>query len=218
MLPFLVVYLHEVRGFALSDVGCCSRWRRWSASWWSAAGTVIDRLGARVVVVVRSRSRSRPTCCSPSPTNPPGDDRRHAARRGVRRLLARLAGLIATAVPSELRQRYFGVNLTLLILGIGIGGLIAGFFVDVDSLATFQTIYLVDAVSYLPALFLLLVPLRHVAGRPEHFGDSAPPQEGYLAVYPTAGGRLAAGAELRVVVRRLLAAQRRHAAAYARSV
>ena len=39
---------------------------------------------------------------------------------------------IAAVIPSELRQRYFGVNFTLLNLGIGIGGLAAGMFVRVD--------------------------------------------------------------------------------------
>ena len=73
--------------------------------------------------------------------------------------------LVASVVPVELRQRYFGVNFTLLNLGIGIGGIVGGVFVDVERLVTFQTIYLADAISYLPALFLLLVPLRHVAGR-----------------------------------------------------
>ena len=46
--------------------------------------------------------------------------------------------LIATVVPVELRQRYFGVNFTLLNLGIGIGGIVGGMLVDVERLATFQ--------------------------------------------------------------------------------
>jgi MFS family permease len=74
--------------------------------------------------------------------------------------------LIAAVVPAGLRQRYFGVNFTLLNLGIGIGGIVGGLLVDVDRAVTFQAIYLADAVSYVPALFLLTVPLRHVAGRP----------------------------------------------------
>ena len=89
--------------------------------------------------------------------------------------------LIATVIPSELRQRYFGVNFTLLNLGIGIGGLVAGMVVRVDDVATFQLIYLGDALSYLPALFLMLVPLRHVAGRVEHH-DEAKAKVGYLDV------------------------------------
>ena len=78
---------------------------------------------------------------------------------------------IAAVIPSELRQRYFGVNFTLLNLGIGIGGLVAGMVVRVDDVATFQAIYLGDALSYLPALFLMIVPLRHVAGRVEHHDE-----------------------------------------------
>lgn len=94
--------------------------------------------------------------------------------------------LIATVVPVELRQRYFGVNFTLLNLGIGIGGIVGGIVVDVERLASFQAIYLADAVSYLPALFLLLVPLRHVAGRPDHpatdGGEVSRARVGYLEV------------------------------------
>ena len=73
--------------------------------------------------------------------------------------------LVASVIPPHLRQRYFGVNFTLLNLGIGIGGVVGGLFVDVADVATFQAIYLADAASYLPALLLLLGPLRHVAGR-----------------------------------------------------
>ena len=73
--------------------------------------------------------------------------------------------LVASVDPAELRQRYFGVNFTLLNLGIGIGGVVGGLFVDVGRPLTFQAIYLADARRYLPALLLLLGPLRHVAGR-----------------------------------------------------
>ena len=53
VLPFQVVYLHEVRGFALSDVGpAARRCRRWSAcSSSDRAGSAIDRLGARRIVL-----------------------------------------------------------------------------------------------------------------------------------------------------------------------
>jgi MFS family permease len=48
---------------------------------------------------------------------------------------------------------------------------------------TFQLIYLADAVTFLPVLFLLLLPLRHLAGRPVHDDDEeAPAAESYLQV------------------------------------
>jgi MFS family permease len=76
-------------------------------------------------------------------------------------------------VPSEIRARYFGMNFSLLNLGIGIGGIIGGLIVDVDRPATFQAMYLGNALSYLPGLFLLLVPLRHVGGPAEVDQDDA---------------------------------------------
>jgi len=86
-------------------------------------------------------------------------------------------------VPSEIRPRYFGMNFSLLNLGIGIGGIVGGMFVDVDRPATFQAMYLANAVSYLPGLFLMLVPLRHVGGpaRVEH-EDGAEGRVSYLAI------------------------------------
>jgi MFS family permease len=53
----------------------------------------------------------------------------------------------------------FGLSFTLVNLGIGTGGLIAGVLVDVSRPATFQAIYLADAVSSLiPAAILLSMP------------------------------------------------------------
>jgi MFS family permease len=79
-------------------------------------------------------------------------------------------------VPSPIRARYFGINFSLLNLGIGIGGIIGGFVADVDRLSTFQWMYLGDALSYLPSLFLITVPLRHIGGpveRPDSGDESA---------------------------------------------
>jgi MFS family permease len=91
--------------------------------------------------------------------------------------------LIASVVPSEIRARYFGMNFSLLNLGIGIGGILGGMIVDVHETFTFQAMYLGDAVSYFPALFLLLGPLRHVGGpaRVEH-ADADGAEISYLAV------------------------------------
>ncbi|MDX6323844.1 MAG: hypothetical protein QOK15_198, partial [Nocardioidaceae bacterium] len=75
-----------------------------------------------------------------------------------------------------------GLNFTLLNLGIGIGGVLGGLLVDVDKTWTFQALYLVDAVSFVPALLLLLGPLRHVAGRPEPHAEEAGARIGYVAV------------------------------------
>jgi MFS family permease len=184
VLPFLVVYLHEIRGFALSDVGLLiGLGPLIGLLVVGPGGTVIDKYGARVVVMGSLAFLVAADVVLA-----------FAQTLGVATVAIVLQGaafgvswpasqsLIAAAVPSRLRQRYFGVNFTLLNLGIGIGGIVGGLFVDVTRPVTFQVIYLADAVTFLPVLYLLLVPLRHLAGRPVHEDDEPPPAESYLDV------------------------------------
>lgn len=183
VLPFNVVYLHEVRGFTLSDAGLLLALPPLVGFLVvGPGGTAIDRWGARRILVGALVLQVIGNVLLAFASTP--------AVAGLALLLVGAAfgvswpgfqALIATVIPSELRQRYFGVNFTLLNLGIGIGGLAAGMFVRVDHLPTFQAIYLADAVSYLPALVLMVGPLRHVAGRVEHH-DETGPKIGYLDV------------------------------------
>lgn len=184
VLPFHVVYLHEVREFDLGHVGLLLGLPPLVGFLIvGPGGSAIDRFGARRILmsalVLQVVSNSLLAFATTE----------YAAAFAL--LLSGAAfgvtwpgfqSLIATVVPVELRQRYFGVNFTLLNLGIGIGGILGGMFVDVARPATFQAIYLADAVSYLPALFLLTVPLRHVAGRPDHPHGNAPAKVSYLEV------------------------------------
>ncbi|WKN47931.1 MFS transporter [Nocardioides sp. Arc9.136] len=184
VLPFHVVYLNEVRGIALSDVGLLLAVPPLVGLLVvGPTGSAIDRFGARrilmgtlVLLVVGNVLLATATSVGTAAVA--------LSLTGIAFGVSWPASqsLIAAVVPRDLRQRYFGVNFTLLNLGIGIGGIVGGVVVDVDRAATFQGIYLADAASYLPALFLLAVPLRHVAGRPEH--DEAVAQEpaSYLAV------------------------------------
>jgi MFS family permease len=75
--------------------------------------------------------------------------------------------LIASVVEGELRQQYFGVNFALVNLGIGVGGIVGGFYVDVGSPDTFTVIFLVDAATSLIPMALLLGPIRHVRTQSE---------------------------------------------------
>jgi MFS family permease len=184
VLPFHVVYLHEVRDFPLSDVGLLLGVPPLMGLLVvGPGGTAIDRFGARriqlgvlaLLVVgdtVLAFATTRPVAALALAINGVAFGMMWPASQS----------LIAAVIPTELRQRYFGVNFTLINLGIGIGGIIGGFFVDVSDARTFQAIYLADGASYVPALLLLLGPLRHVAGRvaPSGGDDAAP--VGYLAV------------------------------------
>src|SRR6478609_3695391 len=183
VLPFNVIYLHEVRGFTLSDAGLLLALPPLVGFLVvGPGGTAIDRWGARRILIGALVLQVVGNVLLAFAST--------QAAAAVALLLTGVAfgvswpgfqALIATVIPSQLRQRYFGVNFTLLNLGIGIGGLAAGLFVRVDHVVTFQVIYLGDALSYLPALFLMLWPLRRVAGRVEHHDESGP-KVGYLDV------------------------------------
>jgi MFS family permease len=176
VLPFHVVYLHEVRHFALGDVGLLLGLPPLVGFLVvGPSGTAIDRLGARRILLSSLVLLVAGDVLLAFATTLPV--------AGLALVLSGVAfgvswpasqSLIAAVVPQGLRQRYFGVNFTLLNLGIGIGGLLGGALVDVHRPGTFQGIYLADAVSYLPALYLLSVPLRRVAGRPTHDPDEHP--------------------------------------------
>jgi len=184
VLPFHVVYLHEVRDFSLSDVGLLLGLPPLMGLLVvGPGGSAIDRLGARRIQlgvlafllvgnVLLAFATTRPVAAVALSINGIAFGMSWPAWQSV----------VASVIPTHLRQRYFGVNFTLLNLGIGIGGVIGGFFVDVGDVRTFQTIYLADAVSYVPALLLLLGPLRHVAGKVEVTASDAAAPMGYLAV------------------------------------
>jgi MFS family permease len=186
VLPFWVVYLHEIRGFSLDVVGLLIAGMSAGGVLTSIpGGTLIDRLGPRrtmIGVLLAAIAGNLVMAYADTPV---------LAAVGV----AIVGGgfgmgwptsqaLVASVVPSEIRARYYGMNFSLLNLGIGIGGVVGGFVADVDRTVTFQWMYFGDAVSYLPALFLLLVPLRHIGGPaavPEGHDPSA--RVSYLAVF-----------------------------------
>ena len=189
VMPFNVVYLHEVRGFELARVGLLLSLPALVALLVvGPVGALIDRIGPRLVVVASLLIQIAAYITLASATT--------ELRAAVGCLLLGFSGgiiwpaiqtLIGTIIPSHLRQRYFGVNFTLLNLGIGIGGILGGLFVDVTRPETFVAIYLIDAATFLAPLAIFLGPLRHVprpakptAQNQDH--DGAPRSTGYRAL------------------------------------
>ncbi|WP_051667863.1 MULTISPECIES: MFS transporter [unclassified Microbacterium] len=182
-LPFTIIYFHEVRGFDLGISGALmSLIAITGLIVTGPGGTLIDRFGARRVLIVGLLSMIAGCALLAYATHPV-----------VAAVAVILIGvnfgvswpgfnaLIATVVEGEVRQQYFGVNFALVNLGIGVGGVIGGFFVDVSDTATFTTIFLVDAASSLIPLALLLGPLRRV--RTQHDAEAdAPPVGGYREI------------------------------------
>jgi MFS family permease len=184
-LPFMVVYLREVRGIPLSTVGALMSLPPVVALiLLGPIGLAIDRFGARRVQMVSLMFsmvgqlaliwvRGPVTAAVALGLGGVG----HAA------FFPAVQALVANAIPAAHRQRFYGLSFTLLNAGIGVGGVISGLFVDVDRAWTFELIYLVDACSYLIPLLLLTFAIRGVGGparRPD--GDTAHSQPTYAMV------------------------------------
>ncbi|WP_350348512.1 MFS transporter [Agromyces sp. G08B096] len=184
-LPFTIIYLHEVRGFDLGLSGALmSVIAVVGLVVTGPGGTLIDRYGARRVLLVGLAAMIAGCTLLAFATHP--------AVAAVALVLIGVNfgvswpgfnALIATVVEGDLRQQYFGVNFALVNLGIGVGGILGGFFVDVDAPETFTAIFLADAISCLIPVALLLGPLRHVRSHVDPDDDAeAAPTVGYREI------------------------------------
>ncbi|MGK5443940.1 MFS transporter, partial [Micromonospora sp. URMC 105] len=165
-LPFLFIYLTDVRGLSDPRAGLVIGWYgAVTLALSPLGGTLIDRFGARRVVlpslVIEAIGTGSLALVDST-----------ASAFGVATVIA-IGGsaiwsgqntILASLTADDERQRVYGLNFALLNLGIGVGGLTSGAIVDVARPATFQLIYLLDALTYLtPAIILLTLP--HVGRR-----------------------------------------------------
>ncbi|WP_406039900.1 MFS transporter [Micromonospora sp. NBC_00898] len=184
-LPFLFIYLTDVRGLTDTRAGLVIGWfGAVTLALSPVGGTLIDRFGARRVVlpclVVEAVGTGSLALVDST-----------ASAFAVATLIA-VGGsalwsgqttILASLTDDGERQRVFGLQFALLNLGIGVGGLISGAIVDTARPVTFQAIYLLDALSYLmPGLILLTLPHvgRRLAAAPT--GGDRPSTGGYLTV------------------------------------
>jgi len=187
VLPFAFIYLHEVRGFTIETAGSLLAVPAIvGMTVVGPAGALIDRLGARRIILAGMSAQMLGNVMLAFSSTP----LMAAMALG---LLGAAGGIfwpgfnamIGAVVPSDIRQRYFGINFTLVNLGIGIGGLLAGSIVDVHRPGTFVAIYLGNALSFLAPVAVLLGPLRHVSGKVAHpvsDQDGEPIRTSYLDI------------------------------------
>jgi MFS family permease len=173
-LPFTIIYLHEVRGFDLGLSGALMGLIAISGfAATGPAGSLTDRYGARTILLSGLTVMIVGNVLLAFATSP--------AVAAVALVLIGINfgvswpafnALIAAVVSGDLRQTYFGVNFALVNLGIGVGGIVGGLYVDVSEPDTFTAIYLLDAAFVLVPIALLLGPLRNLHGRAEHPEDA----------------------------------------------
>ncbi|HKA68836.1 MAG TPA: MFS transporter [Actinomycetes bacterium] len=174
-LPFLMVYLHNVRGIPTVTVGLImAAMALVTLVMAGPIGILVDRYGPAVVLlgalVVTALGIAgfalvqRPwQALLVGTVSAVGNSGLHGPSNA----------LVAGLVPVEHRQHIYGLQFALLNLGIGVGGLIAAALVSEDRPGTFQVIYLLSALAF-AGRFGVQLSMGRAGGRGSSARQQAP--------------------------------------------
>jgi MFS family permease len=184
-MPFLYVYLAEVRGIATTTVGLLFAWMGLLGFLGSpVGGTLIDRFGPRPVMVVGLTTEALGVASLTLVHNA-----WHALAvatfltLGTVGLYPAATAMLTRLVPEDRREKVYGFQFMLMNAGLGVGGVVSGLLVRISDPASFQHIYLVDALSYVAYILVVLsLPRGTGALSREDAGRAVGPQPGWGAV------------------------------------
>jgi MFS family permease len=161
VLPFLVIYLHDVRGFGLGVSGlvvATSAAAQVTAG--VLAGPLVDRLGPRPVLAGGLVMQSVGFGLFPLVRQP-----WHAFAliaiegAGSAGFWPSQSTLIARLTPPARRHAAYAQQRVTMNLGIGLGGLAGGLIAGVSNPGSFTVLFLVDAATFLAYVaVLVLIP------------------------------------------------------------
>jgi MFS family permease len=157
-MPFLYVYLAEVRGIATTTVGLLFAWMGLLGFLGSPiGGTLIDRFGPRPVMVVGLTTEAFGVASLTLVQNA-----WHALAVatfltiGTVGLYPAATAMLTRLVPEGRREKVYGFQFMLMNAGLGIGGVISALLVRTSDPASFQRIYILDALSYIAYIGVVL--------------------------------------------------------------
>jgi predicted MFS family arabinose efflux permease len=154
VLPFLVIYLHEVRHFSLPTSGVVvSLIGAASVVVGPAVGARIDRLDTRVTAGSAMLLAAGAVAAFPL-VRKPWEAFVLAAALGAAQGAFRPSEstLLSAIVPAPRRHTIFALQRVTQNLGIGIGAAIGGLVVSTTHPHTFTVVFLADAATFLPYL------------------------------------------------------------------
>ena len=156
-LPFLVIYLHNVRGFSLGTAGLVVAVSSLALLLGGVvAGPLIDRVGAKRTLAAGLVLQAVGFGLLPL-VRSPWQAFVLLAIEGVgqRRLLAEPVDADLPSHSSVRRHAAFAQQRVTMNLGIGLGGLAAGLIARVDDPTTFTVLFVLDALTFLAYLGVL---------------------------------------------------------------
>lgn len=180
VLPFVVIYLHNVRGFSLATAGLVLATISLASLVTSPLlGPLIDRIGGRATLAGSLVALAVGYGLFPLVREP-----------WQAFLVAALAGignggfwpaqstLVAGLTPARRLHAAYALQRVTRNLGIGLGGLTGGLIATTTSPGTFTILFVVDAVTFLG--YVLVLPLVPNPTLPPRSGEEA--RSGYLTV------------------------------------
>ena len=157
-LPFLIIYLHDARGFPLPTSGLVLATLSVGGVLSVLSGGSIDRFGAGRVAVAGLVVAALGTLGLAAAGEPLlAAVAAFVQGIGMGSMWNALGALYAGAVVPERRGDVFGVNYALLNLGLGAGSAIGGAVLDPRVLASFQLVFVVNAAFLLVFAGLLVL-------------------------------------------------------------
>ncbi|MBK8756675.1 MAG: MFS transporter [Actinomycetales bacterium] len=172
-MPFLYVYLAQVRGIPTQTVGLIFAWMG-VVSFLGAplGGTLIDRFGPRAVMLVGLVVEAVTTyLIGHVATVGQALVVVTAICLGTVGLYPATTAMLTRLVPETERERAYAVQFMLMNAGFGIGGLVSSVLVDTSSVESFQRLYLIDALSYV-GYIVVVMSLPRSAGSLASVTDS----------------------------------------------
>jgi MFS family permease len=159
VFPFLVIYLHDVRGFGLGTAGLVIATS--SAAQLAAVlplGVLIERAGPRVTLGSGLVLQAVGFGLLPLVRHPWQAFALLAVEgAGSAGFWPSQSTLLSRLVPSARRHAAFAQQRVTMNLGIGVGGIAGGFIAHVSNPQTFTILFLLDACTFLGYLAVLLV-------------------------------------------------------------
>ena len=187
VLPFLVIYLHDVRGFGLGTAGLVVAVA--SAAQLTAgllSGPVIDRLGPRLTLGAGLLLQAVGIGLLPLVREPWQAFALVAIEgAGAAAFWPSQSTLIARLTPPARRHAAFAQQRLTMNLGLGLGGITGGLVAHVRSPGTFTALFLLDALTFLG--YVAALAFIHDPGAER---DEGAPRASYRAVlrHRTFGG------------------------------
>jgi MFS family permease len=179
LLPFILIYLHDARGFSLSTAGLVAgTFGLVGIAATPLAGSLIDRLGGRSTFFASLLVLAGGYALFPL-IHEPWQAFLFMALVGVGNgaFWPSLSTLLIAATPADRRHAAFALNRTACNLGLGVGAVLGGLLITADDAGTFTALFLVNAVTFLvlaaSACFVIAPARRARTERPGSYRDVA---------------------------------------------